>query len=66
MRRFIEIGSPVPEKKIFEGFFTIYGHDDHVGHVTWITYIHINSHFLYMLHINLALIGQAVSEEKIF
>ena len=31
---FVEIGLPVPEKKIFEGFFTIYGHGGHLGHVT--------------------------------
>ena len=24
----------LPEKKIFEGFFTIYGHGGHLGHVT--------------------------------
>ena len=30
---FVEIGLPVPEKKIFKGF-TIYGHDSHLGHVT--------------------------------
>ena len=31
---FVEIDLPVPEKKIFEGFFTIYGHGGHLGHVT--------------------------------
>ena len=31
--------------------FTIYGHGGHLGHVTWIIYIHIGSHFLKMLHI---------------
>ena len=30
---FVEISPPVPEK-IFEGFFTIYGHGGHLGHVT--------------------------------
>ena len=30
---FVEIGLPVPEKKIFKGF-TIYGHGGHFGHVT--------------------------------
>ena len=30
---FVEIGLPVPEKKIFEGFFTIYGRGGHLGHV---------------------------------
>ena len=31
--KFFEIGPPVLEKKIFEGFFTIYGHGGHLGHV---------------------------------
>ena len=31
---FMEISLLVPEKKIFKGFFTIYGHDGHLGHVT--------------------------------
>ena len=31
---FVEIGLPVPEKKIVEGFFTIYGRGGHFGHVT--------------------------------
>ena len=31
---FVEIGLPVPEKKIFKGFFAIYGHGGHLGHVT--------------------------------
>ena len=31
---FVKIGPPVPEKKIFEGFFTIYGRGGHLGHVT--------------------------------
>ena len=31
---FVEIGLPVPEKKIFESFFTINGHGGHLGHVT--------------------------------
>ena len=30
----MEIGPPVLEKKIFEGVFTIYGHDGHLGHMT--------------------------------
>ena len=33
----VEIGPPVPEKKIFKFFFlTIYGLIGHLGHVTWI------------------------------
>ena len=34
MPSFVEISLLVPEKKIFEGFFTIYGHGGHLGHVT--------------------------------
>ena len=30
--------------------FTIYGHGGHLGHVTWIIYINLHSHFLRMLH----------------
>ena len=31
---FVEIGPPVPEKKIFEGVFTIYGRGGHLVHMT--------------------------------
>ena len=31
---FVEIGPPVPGKKIFDFFFTIYGRGGHLGHVT--------------------------------
>ena len=31
---FVEMGPPVSEKKSFEGFFTLYGHGGHLGHVT--------------------------------
>ena len=52
MPSFVEIGPPVLEKKIFEGFLpNIYGHGGHLGHVTWIFYIHICYPFLLMLHI---------------
>ena len=51
MSSFFEIRPPVPENKIFEGFFTIYGHGGHLGHVTWIIYIHIESPILLMLNI---------------
>ena len=40
----MEISSPVPEKKIFEGFLPIYGHGGHLGDVT--TIMSINFHFL--------------------
>ena len=52
MPSFVEIGPPVLEKKVFDGFFTIYGHGGHLGHVAWIIYIlYIGSPFLKMLHI---------------
>ena len=41
---FVEIGLPVPEKKIFKGFFTIYGHGVHLGHVASI--MSLDFHFL--------------------
>ena len=31
---FVEIGLPVPEKKIFKGFLPYMGHGGHLGHVT--------------------------------
>ena len=40
----MDIGTPVLEKKIFEGVFTIYGHGGHLGHVTSI--LLTNFHFL--------------------
>ena len=46
--------------------FTIYGHGGHLGHVTWTIYINFRSPFTRRLHIKVALIGQAVSEEKTF
>ena len=51
MPSLVEICPPVPEK-IFEGFYhNLYGHGGHLGHVTWIIYIHIGYPFLSMLHI---------------
>ena len=50
MPSFFEIDPPVLEKKIFEGFLP-YGHCGHLGHVTWIIYIHIDYPFLLMLQI---------------
>ena len=47
--KFLEIGPPVPEKKFFLRFLTIYGHGGHLGHVTWTIYINFSSPFL-MLH----------------
>ena len=34
------------EEDRFLKVFTIYGHGGHLGHVTWIIYIHIGSPFL--------------------
>ena len=51
MPSFFEIGPPVPEEKISKGFFTIYGHGGHLGHVTLFIYIYIGYPFLLMLHI---------------
>ena len=34
VQSFVEIGLPVPEKKIFKRVFTIFGHGGHPGHVT--------------------------------
>ena len=54
MPSFKIIGLLVLEKKDqedFQKFFAIYSHGGHLGHMTWTI---------------LALIGQAVSEEKIF
>ena len=35
-------------RRFLKGF---YGHGSHLGHVTWIIYIYIGSHFLKMLHV---------------
>ena len=43
--------------------FTIDKHGGHLGHVTCTIYISFLSYFPRRLHINLALIGQAVSEK---
>ena len=51
MQSFVEIGSPGSGEEDILRVFTIYGYGGHLGHVTWITYIHIGSHFLQMLHI---------------
>ena len=51
MPSFVEIGPSVLEKKIFEGFLPCMGLRGHLGHVTWISYIHIGPPFLLMLHI---------------
>ena len=47
-----------------EDIFTIYGHGGHLGHVTWTIYTNFHSPSQGGSTRNLALIGQAVSEEK--
>ena len=60
---FVEVGLPVTEEKIFEGFFTTYGRGGHLGHVTSI----MSSDFYFLktesFHKNLVQIGKVVSEE---
>ena len=48
---FVEIGLPVPEKKIFKGFFTIYGNGGHLGHVTQMPRTNFRSSYPGRLHI---------------
>ena len=45
--------------------FTIYGRGGHLGHVTQMLRTNFRSPYPRRLHINLALIGQAVLEKKI-
>ena len=42
----MEIGLPVPEKKIFLRVFTIYGRGGHLGHVTSI----MSTDFHFLVH----------------
>ena len=61
----MEISSLLPEKKIFEGFFTIYGLGGHLGHVTGI--MSINFHFPVPFYIqNSVKNGPVVSEKSQF
>ena len=48
--------------------FTIYGHGGHLGHVTQMLQTNFRSPYPRRLHIHtiFGLIGQAVSEEKVF
>ena len=58
--------SPVPGKKIFEGFSPYMGDSGaHLGHVTQMPRTNFRSPYSRMLHINLALIGQSVLEKII-
>ena len=45
--------------------FTIYGHGDHLGHVTCIIYINFLSHFLGKLHINFGLNSHSSFREDV-
>ena len=65
MPSFKIIGLLVLDKKILK-VFTIYGDGSHLGHVTWTIYINFRSPSQGGSTYNLALIGQAVSEEKMF
>ena len=51
----IEISPPIPEKLIFKGFYNIYGHGGHLGHVTWTIYTNFSSPFLRISHIQFGL-----------
>ena len=48
---FVKIGLPVLEMNIFEGVFTIYGRDGHVGHVTKMPRTNFRSPYPRRLHI---------------
>ena len=48
--KFLEISPPVPEKKIFKGYFTIYGHGGHLGHMTSIISTNFYFHISKRLH----------------
>ena len=49
--KFVGIGPPVPEIKIFEGFLPIYGHGGHPGHVTQMPKTNFRSPYPRKLHI---------------
>ena len=58
---FVEIGLLVPEK-MFDGFFTIYGHGGHLGHVIIIMVTNFQFPIPESLHTNLVQNGPVVSE----
>ena len=57
---------PVGSGEDFLRVFTIYGRGGHLGHVTKMLRTNFRSPYPRRLHIKLTLIGQAVSEKKIF
>ena len=54
------------EKYILLKVFTIYGHSDHFGYMTWTIYIHCHSLLPRRSTWSLALISRAISVETIF
>ena len=60
---FVEMGLPVPMKKIFKRVFTIYGHGGHLGHVTSIMSSDFFSLYLKAFIKIFVQIGKVVSEE---
>ena len=63
MPSFVEISKPVSEK-IIEGFLQYMSLAAILVMLPGL-FIYIGSPFLYLLHIKMALIGQAVSEKKV-
>ena len=57
---------PVPEKKIFEGVFTIYERGGHRGHATSIISTNFHFHVPKSLHKNLVKNRPLVSEKSMF
>ena len=60
----LKLGYRFQKRKFLKGFYHIW-HGGHLGHVTWIIYVYIDSPSYRCFKSNLALIGQAISE-KIF
>ena len=60
LHAFLEIGSPVPEKKIVEEFLR-----GPLGHVTELSINTLSPPYYRSFILNLVLIGQAVSEKKV-
>ena len=65
MPSFKIIGLLVLKKEIFKGFFTIYSHGDHLGHVTLTILIKFHSPFLRMLHLKFGFDGPSGIREDL-
>ena len=63
---FVEVDLPAPVQKIFEGVFTIYGHDGHLGYVISIISTHFYLHVPKSLHTKYGKNAPVVSEESMF